>query len=102
MVRISIPTIKPRAPGPPSALTLLPTPQAAAHLGAFLTAGKGKILTITGAGVSVDSGIRAYRGDDGRYTNPNFSVSSLGSLTQPIFYSELVDRTPRGDEFRWV
>lgn len=33
---------------------------------------RGNVLVITGAGVSVDSGIRAYRGQDGRYTNPNY------------------------------
>ena len=32
----------------------------------------GNIAVLTGAGVSVDSGIRAYRGDDGRYMNPNY------------------------------
>lgn len=32
----------------------------------------GNVLALTGAGVSVDSGIRAYRGNDGRYMNPNY------------------------------
>lgn len=36
----------------------------------FLALGGAAVLT--GAGVSVDSGIRAYRGDDGRYMNPNY------------------------------
>lgn len=31
----------------------------------FLDKGKGKTLIVTGAGVSVDSGIRAYRGTEG-------------------------------------
>ncbi|CAH7667235.1 DHS-like NAD/FAD-binding domain-containing protein [Phakopsora pachyrhizi] len=40
--------------------------------------GLGKVLVITGAGVSVDSGIRAYRGSKGSYTvNKSF---------RPIFY----------------
>jgi NAD-dependent deacetylase sirtuin 4 len=30
-----------------------------------LDKGKGKVLVLTGAGVSVDSGIRAYRGSEG-------------------------------------
>lgn len=34
--------------------------------------GSGNVTLLTGAGVSVDSGIRAYRGDDGRYMNPNY------------------------------
>jgi hypothetical protein len=29
-------------------------------------------LIVTGAGVSVDSGIRAYRGKEGAYMNPNY------------------------------
>lgn len=33
---------------------------------------KGNVTVLTGAGVSVDSGIRAYRGNDGRYMNPNY------------------------------
>lgn len=32
----------------------------------------GNVAVLTGAGVSVDSGIRAYRGRDGRYMNPNY------------------------------
>jgi len=32
----------------------------------------GNVTVLTGAGVSVDSGIRAYRGEDGRYMNPNY------------------------------
>jgi NAD-dependent protein deacetylase/lipoamidase sirtuin 4 len=32
----------------------------------------GHAVALTGAGVSVDSGIRAYRGKDGRYMNPNY------------------------------
>jgi hypothetical protein len=27
---------------------------------------------LTGAGVSVDSGVKAYRGKDGRYMNPDY------------------------------
>jgi NAD-dependent deacetylase sirtuin 4 len=32
----------------------------------------GNLAVLTGAGVSVDSGIRAYRGDNGTYMNPNY------------------------------
>jgi len=74
MVRISIPTIKPHPhPLPPSALTLLPVKEAAQHLSEFLAAGKGETLVLSGAGVSVDSGIRAYRGKEGHYSNPNYT-----------------------------
>ncbi|CAE6535753.1 unnamed protein product [Rhizoctonia solani] len=51
----------------------------------------GNTLVVTGAGVSVESGIRAYRGPSGRYMNPNY---------KPILYHELVDPTPRGHSFR--
>jgi hypothetical protein len=72
MVRISIPNLPNRPPGPPSALTLLSVKEQAAHLGRFLREGDGRTLIITGAGVSVDSGIRAYRGKEGSYSNPNY------------------------------
>jgi len=72
MVRISIPNLPNRPPGPPSALTLLPLAEQAAHLARFLEDGAGRTLVITGAGVSVDSGIRAYRGKEGSYSNPNY------------------------------
>ncbi|KAL4072791.1 DHS-like NAD/FAD-binding domain-containing protein [Scleroderma yunnanense] len=51
---------------------------------------RGNVTLLTGAGVSVDSGIRAYRGKDGRYMNPNY---------QPIFYHELVEESPKGYAF---
>jgi NAD-dependent deacetylase sirtuin 4 len=74
MVRISIPTIKAHPSDfLPSALTLLPVKEAAQHLSEFLQAGKGETLVLTGAGVSVDSGIRAYRGKEGHYSNPNYT-----------------------------
>jgi hypothetical protein len=73
MVRISIPTIAPNPhPLPPSALTLLPLKEAAQYLSDFLQGGKGETLVLSGAGVSVDSGIRAYRGKEGHYSNPNY------------------------------
>ncbi|KAF7770428.1 hypothetical protein Agabi119p4_6402 [Agaricus bisporus var. burnettii] len=51
----------------------------------------GNVTVLTGAGVSVDSGIRAYRGHDGRYMNPNY---------KPILYHELMDETMKGHAFR--
>lgn len=73
MVRISIPNLPPST-GPRilSGLSVAPVADAAVHLGDFLSAGGGKTLAITGAGVSVDSGIRAYRGKEGAYSNPNY------------------------------
>jgi hypothetical protein len=77
MVRISIPTLPPAPILPPSQLTLLPPKLAAAHLAEYLEHGRGETLVITGAGVSVDSGIRAYRGKEGHYANPNYKSVEL-------------------------
>lgn len=70
-MRISVPTI------PTAVLAASASPAAAlspaaavARIAAFLA--PGNVATITGAGVSVDSGIRAYRGAKGRYLNPNY------------------------------
>lgn len=52
-----------------SALDITPA-EAILRLADFL--GNGNVTVLTGAGVSVDSGIRAYRGNDGRYMNPNY------------------------------
>ncbi|CDZ98290.1 Sirtuin 4 and related class II sirtuins (SIR2 family) [Phaffia rhodozyma] len=92
MVRISIPTLPPRATPIFNPLADITLPQAASRLSSFLAKGKGRTLVITGAGVSVDSGIRAYRGKEGHYTtNPNF---------RPVYYGELVDPSPVGESFR--
>jgi len=45
------------------------------RIAAFL--GLGNVAALTGAGISVDSGIRAYRGRDGRYMNPNYKCLSV-------------------------
>nr|ODN81345.1 hypothetical protein L203_05600 [Cryptococcus depauperatus CBS 7841] len=93
MVRVSIPTLPPAPIVPPNALTLLPPPLAAAHVAQFLERGRGKTCILTGAGVSVDSGIRAYRGKEGSYSNPNY---------KPILYHELIEDSSRGHMFRWI
>lgn len=49
--------------------------------GGFLERGDGNSCIITGAGVSVDSGIRAYRGKHGSYTR-------AGKEHRPIFFHE--------------
>ncbi|EJD52653.1 DHS-like NAD/FAD-binding domain-containing protein [Auricularia subglabra TFB-10046 SS5] len=87
MARVSIPTIRIAAQavaGPPPPLAV-----AIERVAAFLARGNAAVLT--GAGVSTDSGIRAYRGEEGRYLNPNF---------KPIFYNDLVEDSPRGHSFR--
>lgn len=72
MVRISIPNLPSRPIQPLSGLSLLSLKEQAAHLRQFLEDGDGRTLVITGAGVSVESGIRAYRGKAGSYSNPNY------------------------------
>jgi NAD-dependent deacetylase sirtuin 4 len=65
MVRISIPTLPVRLVPFVNPLSTLTVQTAAAKVASFLQQGRGRTLVITGAGISVDSGIRAYRGDDG-------------------------------------
>lgn len=86
-MRISIPSIvlDPLA----KVLPFLPREAAVDRLAQFISSGN--VTVLTGAGVSVDSGIRAYRGRNGRYLNPNY---------HPIFYQELVDSSPKGHSFR--
>ncbi|KAF8269824.1 DHS-like NAD/FAD-binding domain-containing protein [Lactarius quietus] len=90
-MRLSVPNI------PPSILanaalrdvpSVLPA-EAVQRISSFLSSGTAAILT--GAGVSVDSGVKAYRGIDGRYMNPDY---------KPIFYQQLIDDSPRGHSFR--
>lgn len=65
-MRVSVPTI-PRV----TARSNPVSPAAAIErIASFLASGN--VTLLTGAGVSVDSGIRAYRGKDGRYMNPNY------------------------------
>lgn len=54
----------------PPSFSLKAIPEAIQRLADFI--GHGNVTVLTGAGVSVDSGIRAYRGEDGRYMNPNY------------------------------
>ncbi|KAH8115623.1 DHS-like NAD/FAD-binding domain-containing protein [Phellopilus nigrolimitatus] len=88
-MRISVPTIPtsllaPTATAPPILKTA-----AVERISAFLSPGNAAVLT--GAGVSVDSGIRAYRGANGRYMNLDY---------KPILYHEVVQETDEGSSFR--
>ncbi|KAJ7879923.1 DHS-like NAD/FAD-binding domain-containing protein [Mycena olivaceomarginata] len=86
-MRISVPTIpllSTRSPAPQRSLQ-----EAVERVADFLL--PGNVTILTGAGVSVDSGIRAYRGNDGRYMNPNY---------KPLFYHELMDESSAGHAFR--
>ncbi|TRM57923.1 DHS-like NAD/FAD-binding domain-containing protein, partial [Schizophyllum amplum] len=88
-VRVSVPTIPASILAAASTAQKILPAEAAERVATFLAPGNATV--ITGAGISVDSGIRAYRGHDGRYMNPNY---------KPIFYHELVDPTPVGHAFR--
>ncbi|KAJ7170468.1 DHS-like NAD/FAD-binding domain-containing protein [Mycena crocata] len=86
-MRISVPTI-------PALSTRYPAPrrsiqEAIERVADFIS--PGNVVILTGAGVSVDSGIRAYRGHDGRYMNPNY---------KPLFYHELMNESEAGHAFR--
>jgi hypothetical protein len=66
-MRLSVPTFP---AGLVHVTPSIPKQVAIARIAEFLS--PGEVLIITGAGVSVDSGIRAYRGQDGRYLNPDY------------------------------
>ena len=68
-MRVSVPTL-PTILSSSTTTARISTQEAVARIAAFLAPGNATV--ITGAGVSVDSGIRAYRGKDGRYMNPNY------------------------------
>ncbi|ETW78651.1 hypothetical protein HETIRDRAFT_323334 [Heterobasidion irregulare TC 32-1] len=87
-MRVSVPTI------PLSVLSSSPPPrlppaEAIGRIADFL--GRGNVAVLTGAGVSVDSGVKAYRGKDGRYMNPNYKC---------VIYHQLVEDGPKGHAFR--
>jgi NAD-dependent deacetylase sirtuin 4 len=47
--------------------------QRIAAIASFFSSGYAVVLT--GAGVGIDSDLEAYRGKDGRYTNPNYKCA---------------------------
>ena len=76
-MRLSVPNIPPSVLAK-SALRNVPRvlpAEAVQRIASFLSSGMAAILT--GAGVSVDSGVKAYRGKDGRYMNPDYKYASL-------------------------
>ncbi|KAH7108128.1 DHS-like NAD/FAD-binding domain-containing protein [Auriculariales sp. MPI-PUGE-AT-0066] len=87
-MRVSIPTVRVLTQQTPSRPPLS-LEAAVERVRVFIAPGNTAVLT--GAGVSTDSGIRAYRGLEGRYLNPNF---------KPIFYGDLVEDSPKGHAYR--
>lgn len=88
-MRIRVPDIPHAVLSAASTTLRLSSAEAIDRIAVFL--GLGNVAVLTGAGVSVDSGIRAYRGQDGRYMNPDY---------KPILYHELTDKTDKGHSFR--
>ncbi|GLB41678.1 putative sir2 family protein [Lyophyllum shimeji] len=88
-MRVSVPGLPQAVLSANSSSKAISPSEATLRLAEFL--GQGRVTVLTGAGVSVDSGIRAYRGNDGRYMNPNY---------KPIFYHELIDETAKGHSYR--
>lgn len=69
-MRVSVPHIPQSILSAKALLPPVSRQEAIQKLGEFIKSGN--LTVLTGAGVSVDSGIRAYRGPDGRYMNPNY------------------------------
>ena len=88
-MRLSVPSIPPALLAEAPALPALSVPDAVDRIAAFLTRGKGYVAALTGAGVSVDLGVRAYRGQDGWYMIPNFMyvVDLSSSVPEPDWLS---------------
>lgn len=84
-MRVSVPGIPQAILDASPALALKSIPEAIQRLTEFI--GAGNVALLTGAGISVDSGIRAYRGEDGRYMNPNFKYNTFLSC---LFFSDMM------------
>jgi len=69
-MRVSVPGIPQAILDAKHHLSIKSISEATERLVEFI--GGSNVALLTGAGVSVDSGIRAYRGEDGRYMNPNY------------------------------
>lgn len=73
-MRITVPTIPQALLTSASTIPTVSKAEAIEQITTFLK--PGNVAVLTGAGVSVDSGIRAYRGKDGRYMNPNYKYAA--------------------------
>ena len=107
-MRLSVPNIPPSILAN-AALRNVPSvvpAEAVQRIASFLSSGTAAILT--GAGVSVDSGVKAYRGKDGRYMNPDYKCAPLSlrfdlgdiSLTsQTLVFRPIFVRAVRSSSF---
>ncbi len=80
-MRISVPGIPQSILSSASTAPVISRIEAIERIATFVEPGNVAVLTV--AGVSVDSGIRAYRGHDCRYMNPNYKCVA--------FYSSVLD-----------
>ena len=83
-MRITVPTIPQYLLTASTSSAKLTREEAVDRVATFLSGGNATI--VTGAGVSVDSGIRAYRGKDGRYMNPNYKCVFEIMLVSVAFF----------------
>jgi hypothetical protein len=86
-MRLSVPNIPPSilsAAAKRNVPTVSPS-EAVQRITSFLSSGRAAVLT--GAGVSVDSGVKAYRGKDGRYMNPDYKCVRAIPHHTPTFFS---------------
>ena len=100
-MRLSIPNIPPSILSN-AALRNVPSVQpaeAVQRIASFLSSGTAALLT--GAGVSVDSGVKAYRGKDGRYINPDYKYARL-PLRFVLRNCRLHCRRLSSDRFSWA
>ena len=74
-MRLSVPNIPPAILSTASQRNTpsVSSSEAVQRISSFLSSGRAAVLT--GAGVSVDSGVKAYRGKDGRYMNPDYKCA---------------------------
>ena len=96
-MRLSVPNIPRALLNSTRSVPFISDAEAVDRISKFLS--HGNVAVLTGAGISVDSGIKAYRGKDGRYMNPdyrcvtqNFGSANIGIYilsSRPIFVSKL-------------
>ena len=102
-MRLSVPNIPPFILAK-AALRHVPSvlpSEAVQRIASFLSSGTAALLT--GAGVSVDSGLKAYRGTDGKYMNPDYKCATVSRrasttlqtlISRPIFVGTVLHGSP--------
>ncbi|THH15221.1 hypothetical protein EW146_g5221 [Bondarzewia mesenterica] len=104
-MRISVPTIPQSILSSPSSLPRISPAEAVERIASFI--GPGNVTVLTGAGVSVDSGVKAYRGKDGRYMNPNYKCNTLDLVSKGRYFTTnwsktVLEAMPFGEQRYWL